>query len=288
MNKKSLNKIIILLVFSMIVSLLPVHHPKAEEHLLKTTVEENVIGEALEDELSEENISVENFEITTDELVLETSLENAEGQTTKVTVEVEPGADHITLFTEELNETGDKVLKEYTANIEDIKYEEENEALEAVIEDVETGEIFNYNSEDGVPSLVFLIPIGLAMSPAVLTALFHTGAMIIVGGTAFVIATQANKSKSYYHFAASVKKGGVYIGKGLSKSQAVARIKSKNDTWSTSSNQAKGVASSANKNGKPINEVDKLNGKPKKGYYWHWHPYKRTPKAHAFYGGPVK
>ncbi|MED3888791.1 hypothetical protein P4601_02365 [Peribacillus frigoritolerans] len=186
---------------------------------------ENVIGEALEDELSEENISVENFEITTDGLVLETSLENAEGQTSKVTVEVKPGADHISLFTEELNETGDKVLKEYTANIEDIKYEEESEELEAIIEDVET---------------------------------------------------------------ASVKKGGVYIGKGLSKSQAVARIKSKNDTWSTSSNQAKGVASSANKNGKPINEVDKLNGKPKKGYYWHWHPYKRVPKAHAFYGGPVK
>ncbi|MDQ7862875.1 hypothetical protein RCO48_23110 [Peribacillus frigoritolerans] len=62
-------------------------------------------------------------------------------------------------------------------------------------------------SEEGVPSLAFLIPIGLAMSPAVLTALFHTGAMIIVSGTAFVIATQANKSKSYYHFAATVKKG---------------------------------------------------------------------------------
>ncbi len=288
MNKKNLNKIIILLVFSMIVSLLPVNHTKAEEHLLKTTVEKSVIGEALEDELSEENISVENFEISTDELVLETSLENAEGQTSKVTVEVEPGAEHISLFTEELNETGDKVLKEYKANIKDIKYGAENEALEAIIEDVETGKLFNYNSEEGVPSLAFLIPIGLAMSPAVLTALFHTGAMIIVSGTAFVIATQANKSKSYYHFAATVKKGGVYIGKGLSKSKAVARIKSKNDTWSTSSNQAKGVASSANKNGKPINEVDKLNGKPKKGYYWHWHPYKRTPKAHAFYGGPVK
>lgn len=125
------------------------------------------------------------------------------------------------------------------------------------------------------------------MSPAVLTALFHTGAMIIVGGSAYVIATQVKKNKNYTHFAATVQSGGVYIGKGLSKSEAVARIKTSKDTWSTSSNQAKGFAASANPNGKPINEVDTYNGKPKKGYYYHWHPYKRTPKAHAFYGGPV-
>ncbi|WP_283107558.1 hypothetical protein [Bacillus cabrialesii] len=41
-------------------------------------------------------------------------------------------------------------------------------------------------------------------------------------------------------------------------------------------NQAKAVAAGANK-----------NGKPKKGYYYHWHPYKRTPKAHSFYESPV-
>lgn len=50
----------------------------------------------------------------------------------------------------------------------------------------------------------------------------------------------------------------------------------------------KKVAAGANTNGSPINEVDQYNGKPKKGYYYHWHPYKRTPKAHAFYGNPVK
>lgn len=55
-----------------------------------------------------------------------------------------------------------------------------------------------------------------------------------------------------------------------------------------SKNQAKKVAAGANTNGSPINEVDQYNGKPKKGYYYHWHPYKRTPKAHAFYGNPVK
>ncbi|RPJ99255.1 hypothetical protein BSBH6_04086 [Bacillus subtilis] len=64
-------------------------------------------------------------------------------------------------------------------------------------------------------------------------------------------------------------------------------MKSKGDVYSVSKNQAKAVAASANKNGKPIHEVDKRNGKPKKCYYYHWHPYKRTPKAHSFYGSPV-
>ncbi|GAE95353.1 hypothetical protein JCM21714_4579 [Gracilibacillus boraciitolerans JCM 21714] len=164
----------------------------------------------------------------------------------------------------------------------------EYEEFEATIEDVETGEEFSFDSEEGVASFVFLIPLGIVMTPAVLTALFHTGAMIIVGGAAYVVATHANRSKNYSHFAAVVKSGSVYHGGGLSKTKAVARIKSGKDTWSVSSNQAKGVAASANPSGQPINEVDKLNGKPKKGYYYHWHPYKRTPKAHAFYGNPVK
>ena len=69
----------------------------------------------------------------------------------------------------------------------------------------------------------------------------------------------------------------------------MARAKSSSkDTWSTSRNQAKGVTASANPSGQPINEVDTYNGKPKKGYYYLWRPYKRTPKAHAYYGGPVK
>jgi len=36
--------------------------------------------------------------------------------------------------------------------------------------------------------------------------------------------------------------------------------------------QARDVAAGANRNGKPINEVDKYNDNPKKGYYYHWHP----------------
>ncbi|AWI35443.1 hypothetical protein BA81_14831 [Bacillus safensis FO-36b] len=64
----------------------------------------------------------------------------------------------------------------------------------------------------------------------------------------------------------AVIRGGVYIGKGISKSQAIARMKSRKDTWSTSRSQSRGVAvvAAANPKGDPINEVDKYKSKPKK------------------------
>ncbi len=49
----------------------------------------------------------------------------------------------------------------------------------------------------------------------------------------------------------------VIVGKVLSLSQAIRRMESRQ------------VAAGANKSGKPIHEIDKVNGRPKKGYYWH-------------------
>ncbi|KIL22540.1 hypothetical protein B4134_0196 [Bacillus safensis] len=283
------SKIIILLVFFLVASLFPNNHTKAEEIDNNMIVDEEVVSEMLEDSLSEENISVDNFEISNDELVLDTSMNDAEGNKVEATLNVEPGAGSFNLTTREFNEVGEEISNEYEIKINQFKDDE----FEATFEDVETEEIFTYNSEEGTASFAFLIPVGIAISPAVMAALFHTGAVIVVAGTGYVIATQANKHRSknkkkYNHFQAVIKNGGVYVGKGLSKSKAIARMKSKKDIWSISSNQAKGVAAGANRSGKPINEVDKYKNKPKKGHYYHWHPYKRTPKAHSFYGGPVK
>ncbi|MEK5132760.1 SAR2788 family putative toxin [Bacillus sp. FSL W8-0645] len=283
------SKMIILLVFLLVASLFPNNHTKAEEIDNNMIVDEEVVSEMLEDRLSEENISVDNFEVSSDELVLDTSMNDAEGNKVEATLSVEPGADSFNLTTREFNEVGEEISKEYEIKVNQFKDDE----FEATFEDVETEEVFTYNSEEGTASFAFLIPVGIAISPAVMAALFHTGAVIVVAGTGYVIATQANKHRSknkkkYNHFQAVIKKGGVYVGKGLSKSQAIARMKSKKDIWSISYNQAKGVAAGANRNGKPIHEVDLNKGKPKKGYYYHWHPYKRTPKAHSFYGGPVK
>ncbi|WP_375090035.1 SAR2788 family putative toxin [Peribacillus sp. RS7] len=280
--------LIFLLLFTLFISILP---NKMSANSKSIVSEEQIIElqENIETELLDENIELEDFDISSEELLLEASVENAVGETGYIKVEVEPGAEFIKLYTEEINELGELEKKEYQVPLNELEYSTfDNEIVDVTIIDTNSGEEFNYNSEEGNASLAFLIPLGIAMSPAVLTALFHTGAMIIVGGSAFVIATQAKKDKKYIHFQATVKSGGVYIGKGLSKSAAISRMKSKKDTWSVSSNQAQGVAQGANTLGKPFAEVDKKDNKPRKGYYWHWHPYKKTPNAHAFYGGPVK
>ena len=56
------------------------------------------------------------------------------------------------------------------------------------------------------------------------------------------------------------------------------------DVWSRTKADGKKSAQGANMKGEPIYEIDKINGKPKKGYYYHWHTYKRSPKAHSFVG----
>ncbi|MEF2096262.1 hypothetical protein V3595_16475 [Bacillus sp. CFBP9009] len=280
--------LIFLLLFTLFISILP---NKMSAHSESIIGEEQIkeLQDNIESELLDENIELEGFDLSSEELVLEASVENALGESGFIKVVVEPGGGFITLYTEEVNESSELESKEYQVPLSELEYSTlDNEIENVTIIDTDTGEEFNYNSEKGNPSLAFLIPIGIAMSPAVLTALFHTGAMIIVGGSAFVIATQAKKDKKYSHFQATVKSGGVYIGKGLSKSAAISRMKSKKDTWSVSSNQAQSVAQGANTLGKPFAEVDKKDNKPRKGYYWHWHPYKKSPNAHAFYGGPVK
>ncbi|OXX84558.1 hypothetical protein AVM15_03670 [Paraclostridium benzoelyticum] len=64
-------------------------------------------------------------------------------------------------------------------------------------------------------------------------------------------------------------------------------MKSRQDVWFKSKESARKVAAGANKSGKPIHEIDKVNGRPKKGYYWHWHAANRIPKAHSLYGIPA-
>lgn len=169
--------------------------------------------------------------------------------------EIETGADHFSVFI-----TEDNVEKEYKVELTALS----SDVVKGNFTDVETGETYDLDSTEGQASFVFLIPVGIVMTEAALTALYATGAMIIVGGAAYVGANKAKKSKKYNHFKATVKGGSVYIGAGLSRSKAVAWFKKGKDLYSVSSNQAKAVAAATNNSGKPYNEVDRKNGKPKK------------------------
>lgn len=87
----------------------------------------------------------------------------------------------------------------------------------------------------------------------------------------------------YYH-----PKNGRFITRDTYRGEAKKRMKRGQDIWAITSSFAKKVASSLRK-GSPIREVDRdKKGRPKKGYYWHYHAAKRKPKSHAFYGDAVK
>ncbi|MCD8503087.1 MAG: SAR2788 family putative toxin [Bacillaceae bacterium] len=245
---------------------------------------EDYLIEQMNESLLEENIIVTDLDITTDLIVIESVVETTDSYLVETIIEIEPGENSFDLTVIETDDDGNETKTVYLVIIDEL--DEEN--IKASFTNSATGESFYYDSEEGIASLAFVIPIGIVMSKAALTALFHTGAMIIVGGSAYVVATQAKRSDKYNHFAAVRKNNDLYIGKGLSESAAVRRLKSSKDTWSVSSNQAKRIAGLANPNGQPLREVDRLNGQPRPGRYWHWHPHNRTPKAHAFYGTAVR
>ncbi|PKE50984.1 hypothetical protein CW676_12495, partial [Macrococcoides caseolyticum] len=90
-------------------------------------------------------------------------------------------------------------------------------------------------------------------------------------------------------YKAKLKDGKVYIYRksaGISYAAAVRRGKYNKefkDVWSVSRSYAKKVAQGVNPKGSPINETN-LSIKNKNEQYHHYHPYKRTPAMHSFYG----
>ncbi|AIF68106.1 hypothetical protein GZ22_16665 [Terribacillus saccharophilus] len=276
----------VLLAAILIFSVLPISQIKAEASdetdNINAPIDETKLEDALNEELADQNISVNEVDFSNEDdiVTIETETTDEEIGSVQARFEIEPGADNFSVFITEGN-----VEKEYNVELTELS----SDVVEGDFTDVETGETYDLDSTEGQASFVFLIPVGIVMTEAALTALYATGAMIIVSGAAYVVANKAKKSKKYNHFKATVKGGSVYIGAGMSRSKAVSWFKSKHDVYSVSKNQAKEVAAAANRSGKPYHEVDQRYGKNRKGHYWHWHAYKKKPTdKHSFYGSPVK
>ncbi len=233
----------------------------------------------MEEFLSEDNIILEDIEIFQDTASIETSLKANQNEIIYADIDIQ--FEDSTAVARILEEDEEQV--EYSIDL--IELNDDRIVFEYT--DKETGKIEIYDSTLARASIAPAIPIGIAITSAAFKALIDTASLIIVSGAAYIVATKAipkvnknKKKKQYNHFAATLHKGKLYIGKGLTKKKAIVRAKKSKNVWSTSKNQAKLVAAGANKSGKPIHEIDKN----KKGKYYHWHPYKRTPKMHSFYG----
>ncbi|WP_343349037.1 RHS repeat-associated core domain-containing protein [Terrisporobacter petrolearius] len=66
----------------------------------------------------------------------------------------------------------------------------------------------------------FVIPIGIALSEAVVTGLLHVGLAVIVSGTTYVVGSKI-KNKKHEYYAVTLRNKRVYFGSSISKGTAV-------------------------------------------------------------------
>lgn len=281
-----MKKIIVALLFTLFIGQFSNQYTYAETNP-KT---EQAVEEKFIELLREENVNVKEITFE-DQIETEVELENVDGELASLKLSIEPGAESfpvtVTGFDGEVTNYEVKFEAEAESELLDGNAADEDYELLYLNEDQE--EVFESDPQEAEASILpIAIPIGLAITPAVMNALVQAGGIIIVSGVAHVIETKAKKSKKYSFFQAALSGGGLYVGKGISKGEAVTRLKRGKDIWATTKSNAKAVASGANLSGKPIHEVDKYDGEPKKGRYYHYHPFNRTPKCHAFYGSPVR
>lgn len=90
--------LIFLLLFALFISILP---NKMSAHSESIIGEEQIkeLQDNIESELLDENMELEGFDLSSEELVLEASVENALGESGFIKVVVEPVAGVITLYT---------------------------------------------------------------------------------------------------------------------------------------------------------------------------------------------
>lgn len=285
-----MKKIIVALLFTLFIGQFSNQYTYAETNPEQDFLTEQAVEEKFIELLREENVNVK--EITFDDQIeTEVELENVDGELASLKLSIEPGAESfpvtVTEFDGEVTNYEVKFEAEAESNLLDGNAADEDYELLYLNEDQE--EVFESDPQEAEASILpIAIPIGLAITPAVMNALVQAGGIIIVSGVAHVIETKAKKNKNYSYFQATLSGGGLYVGKGISKGDAVTRLKRGKDIWATTKSNAKTAASGANLSGQPIHEVDKYDGAPKKGRYYHYHPFNRTPKCHAFYGSPVR
>lgn len=291
MRRKIMKKIIGALLFTLFISQFSNQYAYAETDSGLDLLNEQAVEEKFIELLQEENVNVKEISFE-DQIETEVELENVDGDLASLKLSIEPGAESFPVTVTEFDGKVTNYEVKFEAEAESDLLNEDSiidEEYELLYLNEHQEEVFEFDPQKAEASILpIAIPIGLAITPAVMNALVQAGGIIIVSGVAHVIETKAKKNKNYSYFQATLSGGGLYVGKGISKGEAVTRLKRGKDIWATTKSNAKSVASGANLSGQPIHEVDKYDGAPKKGRYYHYHPYKRTPKCHAFYGSPVR
>lgn len=247
--------------------------------------------EIVEEGLADEGLKLEQVNVGTEGIEIEAE-SAASNDPFEFSLELEAGsASGEVTFTDKID--GELVTETYDINIE----ESTVERTIFTLTNPETGESYEYDSTQASSAVAFVIPIAFG-AISVSTALYYLaiGAAIVLGGALALEAGKAiskiisennkkSKSKKRDYYPATLKSNKIFISaKGLTKTQAVTRAKKGqgNDVWALSRTKAKSLAV-AIKNGKAAVGPE-IHGGGKKGYMWHYHPNKRSPNVHLFYG----
>ena len=288
-------------------SVIPVVAHASEEQLEEF---EEILIEELSEELSEENIEIERVDISLDEIVVEVSTENVDGEEVLTMLEFAPGATEITLITRDYEE-GVIEEREFVIDLSEMEdyIGTDTEAIEFVIEDVNTGEVFEIDTEEGVlSSFAFVIAaVGIKIGVGAFLSLLALGKFVIIFGKIWkVLCPQrpcrpivicppelplcfpSTTTSNYNHFEAMMYDGNIVIGEGLNLTSASNRLSNGEDTWSTTANHARSVArGAANRMPSAILNNARPNGRRSNLYMNHILPNPRTG-GHAYFGLTVR
>ncbi|MGH2083523.1 hypothetical protein, partial [Aerococcus urinaeequi] len=171
----------------------------------------------------------------------ELTIENSEEVYT-FTIETETGEsvnlklnlDDSSVYAEDVSDISGEV-ETYSLSIpEDTEIDRENissdDFEEISIENETTGEIYEYEDIEGELSGL-AIPYAIPITWSALVALYKAGLAIIAAGATYIVASHAvskisNNKNRKNHYLAMLRGGTLYIGKGISESQAVTQLRS--------------------------------------------------------------
>lgn len=190
----------------------------------------------------------------------------------------------------------DKVDGKSVSETYDIKIDESTvDRTLLTLTDQDTGEKYEYDSTEAASSIAFVIPVAFG-AVSVATALYYLaiGAAIVVGGLLALEAGKAiskiikennkrSQSKKRDYYPATLANDKVFISaRGLTLSAAIKRGNSGKDVWALTQTKAKSLAQTMKGGKKPVGP--EIHGGGKRGYMYHYHPYKRSPGMHSFFG----
>ena len=194
-----MKKVKIGLLIALLISQFSNQYSYAETSTESNLVTEQAIEEKYIELLEEENVAVKEI-IFDEQVTTEVEIENVDGDVATLELSIEPGAESFPITVTEFDGEVTDYEVHFSAEenyglLENEEMSEEEYDLLYMDEDGEV--VFESDSEEAQASFLPLaVPIGLALTPAVMNALAQAGGIIIVSGVAHVIETKAKKTET--------------------------------------------------------------------------------------------